>query len=184
MKKIASIVLIVSSLLSIPTQAALIKFDVGSLTNLFSFALTPPLTGSFVLDTNDQSVSEISLMSGAGVFESGAAIDNASGFGLRQTSFLFRGAAELLFEISGIDRFMPNLAAGQSINVGAFVSQADEFDNTFRNTNLFSTNTALFQGSISATRLSEVSAPAGLSFMAMFFGGIFFIKRHQVKKEG
>lgn len=181
MKAIASIVFIVSILISIPTQAALIKFDVGSLTGFFT---STSLTGSFVLDTNDQSVSEISLMSGAGVFESGAAIDNPSGFGLRQNSFLFKGAAELIFEISGIDRFMPSLAAGQSINVEAFVSQADNFNNNFQNSNPFSINADTFLGSISATRLSEVSAPAGLPFMALFFGGIFFVKRHQVNKKG
>jgi hypothetical protein len=181
MKTIATIIFVVSTLISIPTQASLIKFDVGSLTGFFTFT---PLTGSFVLDTNDQSVSEITLMSGARTFDSGSGIDNASGFGLPQTSFLFEGAVELLFEISGIDRFMPGLAAEQSITVEAFISQADNFNDDFQNPNPFSANADIFQGNISATRLSEVSAPAGLSFMAMFFGGIFFIKRHQVRKEG
>jgi hypothetical protein len=177
MKTIASLVFIVSSLISIPSQAALIKFDVGSLVGFFSSA---PLTGSFVLDTNNQSVSDISLLSGAGIFDSGAAIDNASGFGLAATSFLFSGAAELLFEMTDFDRFMPNLAVGQSTTVDVFVSQADAFNGGFQNTDPFSPNSDVFQGSISATRLNEVPAPAGLGFLAML-GGLVLIKRRRMK---
>jgi len=173
MKTIASIVLIVSSLISIPTQAAQIKFDVGSLTGFFS---PTPLSGSFILDTNDQSVSDISLMSSAGVFESGTAIDNASGFGLRETSFLFVGAAELLFEISGIDRFMPGLAVGQSISVEAFVSQADEFNDDFQNIDPFSPNANIYQGNISATRLEDVSVAAPASMLLLIPIGLFMLR--------
>lgn len=178
MKTLASLVLIVSSLISIPSQAALIKFDVGS---LFGFFSATSLTGSFVLDTNSQSVSDISLMSGAGLFDSGAAIDNASGFGLAATSFLFQGAAELLIEIADFDRFMPNLAVGQSTNLDAFVSQADEFNTSFQNTDPFSANTDIFQGSILATRLNDVPAPAGLPFMAMLLG-LLVLKRRTATK--
>jgi len=121
-------------------------------------------------------------MSGAGDYDSGTAIDNASGFGLRETAFLFSGAAELLFEIEDFDRFMPNLAVGQSTSVDVFVSQADAFNSDFQNDDIFSPNTDLFQGSILATRLNEVPAPAGLPLLAALFGGLFVIKRRQVTK--
>lgn len=119
-------------------------------------------------------------MSGAGVFDSGTAIDNASGFGLASTSFLFSGAAELLFEVADFDCFMPNLAVGQSTSVDVFVSQADGFNSSFQNDDIFSPNTDLFRGSILATRLNEVPAPAGLPLLAALFGGLFVIKRRQV----
>lgn len=176
MKIIASLLLVVSSLIAIPAQADLIKFDVGSLNGVFSGS---PLTGSFVLNTDEQSLSNISLMSGAGAFMSSVAIDNASGFGLQQTSFFFECVAELLFEISGFDRFMPSLAVGQSVSVSAFVSQADQFNASFQNVDPFSANSDIFQGNIMATRLNDVPTPAALSFIAVFLAGVFFVKRHR-----
>jgi hypothetical protein len=180
MKLIISSALVIFSLISLPAQAALVKFDVGS---LFGFFSTTPLSGSFVLDTSDQSLSQVNLMSGAGAFDTGSAIDNAGGFGLQQTTFFFQGAAELVFEITGFDRFMPSLAQGESINVDAFVNQADQFNDNFQNVDPFSPNTDIFQGSILATRLNEVPVPAGLSFLAVLIGGVFFIRRQQANKN-
>lgn len=176
MKVIASLVLVVASLISLPSQAALIKFDVGSLTGFFS---PTQLAGSFVLDTNNQSVSDITLMVDTETFTSGFAIDGATGFGLRETSFLFAGTTELLFELSGIDRFMPGLAVGESVNVSAFVSQADDFNDDYQNVNPFSPNSNVFQGNIVATRLNEVSAPLGMSFLAIGLAGFISLKRKQ-----
>jgi len=176
MKIIASVVLVITSLLSIPTQAALIKFDVGPLTGFF----TPTtLSGSFVLDTNTQSLLDVNLTANSEVFSSGMPIDNASGFGLQETAFLFTSVSELLFDISGFDRFMPGLALGESVNLSASILQADQFNSVFQNPNPFSPNSNVFQGDIMATRLNEVPVPVGLSFLALAVGGAFMMKKRR-----
>ncbi|AEE23917.1 hypothetical protein Glaag_2980 [Glaciecola sp. 4H-3-7+YE-5] len=175
---IASLLLAATLTTSISANAALIKFDVGALTGFFT---STPLNGSFFLDTDTQLLSEVNLTSGAGVFNSGVAIDNASGFGLSDTSFFFSGVAELLFEVRNFDRFMPQLAAGQSANVDAFVSQGDEFNSDFVNVNPFSANSDVFQGSISVTRANDVPVPMGLSFLVLIFAGFSLLRRSSTK---
>jgi len=171
---LASIVLVITTALTLPAQAAQIKFDVDALTGVFSAS---PLSGSFTLDTESQAFTNVDLTSAAGSFTSGFAIDNASGFGLADTSFLFSGDAELLFEITGFDRFMPALSVGESIMLSIFASQADEFNDGFVNVDIFSANVDIFQGNISATRLAELQVPAAsISFLVMCIGG-FLLKR-------
>lgn len=155
-------------------NAAIVKFDVDALTGLFSGT---SLSGSFLLDTDTQLLSEVDLTSGAGAFDSGFAIDAASGFGLADTSFFFSGAAELLFELTGFDRFMPGLVEGQSTAVSAFISQGDDFNADFQNTNPISANTDVFQGNITATLVNAVSAPTGLSLLVIFLAGLALTRR-------
>ena len=175
MKKIiASLLLAVTMATSLSVNAAIIRFDVDTLLGPFTSTI---LNGSFLLDTESQLLSDVNLTSGAGAFVSGVAIDNASGFGLADTSFFFTGAAELLFEVTGFDRFMPGLASGQSTSVGVFALQGDEFNANYQNTDPFSANSDLFQGSISATRINAVPVPMGLSFLVVIFAGLSLLRR-------
>ncbi len=162
--------------IALPVNAAMIKFEVDNLIGAFSLS---PLSGSFMLDTDSQSLSDVNLMSQVGAFSSGFAIDNANGFGLADTSFLFSGAAELLFEISNFDRFMAGLATGETIQKDVFVSQAANFNDNYQNIDPFGANTDMFFGVATITRLDEVSVPvpAGLSLFAVLFGGLVLVKR-------
>jgi hypothetical protein len=172
---IASILFAITMTTTLSAQAAVIRFDVDALPGFLSGTV---LNGSFFLDTDTQLLSEVDLTSGAGAFDSGFAIDNASGFGLANTSFFFSGAAELLFELPDFDRFTPGLAPGESILLSAFVSQADEFNGIFQNTNPSSANSELFSGNITATRVANaVSTPASLSLLAVFFAGFALSRR-------